>query len=178
MSQDGPRLKKLKEVYKKAIQETLKEKDNIMIVADKKDSFYSDSSIQFKQDELNKIFNELKQAFSEIFKNKIHENGIDIKLNLLDSYIKSNRISHQDIKNENYIEEIFLSHTMDKKEELVKLLEKNKNDVEMTIQKYNSDIEDLTIKLHNVEEENNIYEQQYVALLNEMEEAYNEKINT
>ncbi len=171
MVQDGPRLKKLKEVYKKAIQETLKIKENIIMDSELKDSFYSNSSVQIKQEEIVKIFNDLKHVFSEVFKNKIHENGLDTKLNILDNYIKSNRISCQNIKDEKYIRDIFLSYTVDKKEEVVKVLENNEKEIELTIEKYKNDIDSMMKDLEESKKENIEYEKNYNLLVNEMQKA-------
>lgn len=126
MVQDGPRLLKLKEVYKKAVQETLKKEDEItsaMTGSDTKDSFYSESSAPVRQDVIRKVFSELKSQFAEVFKHKIRVHNLDLKLNALDRDIKEARVCCQDIRDPAYIREIFHSFTTDQKEELVRAAE-------------------------------------------------------
>lgn len=174
MVQDGPRLKKLKEVYKKAIQEILKEEDAICASITNnsehaKDSFYSNSSVCVKQEDIRKIFLEIKHQFSEALKEKIRACNLDRKLNTLDKDIKDGRMCYQDIRNAEYIKEIFDSQIADKKEELVRFVEEKLRKETNEKERIEREIEEIKKELREKEEENEKYEGIYKDLILEME---------
>ncbi|KAI5150718.1 hypothetical protein ENBRE01_1664 [Enteropsectra breve] len=174
MQQDGPRLKKLKEIYKKAIQEILKTEDDIhtMLASSMtKDSFYSNASAHFKQEDISAVFVQLKQRFTEIFKEKIKRADLDILLNCLDKDIKERRMGYQDIACPAYIREIFDSHVVDKKEQFIKSLEEEGANIANSISAKENEISDLKGQIRKVEEENALYEQIYNRILEEMEQV-------
>ena len=177
MTQDGPRLRKLKEVYKKAVQEILKEEEAIrmsIVASETKDSFYSDSSVQIKQDDIRKIFSDIKQQFSEVLKEKIRGVNLDLKLNTLDKDIKDGRVCYQDIRNPEYIREIFESRIADKKEELVRALETRMQASTDEIQGLESGIAETRERLRDMEAENAGLEREYSRIVQEMEMSCND----
>lgn len=177
MTQDGPRLTKLKEVFKRAIQEILKEENNannLMNINSAKDSFYSDSTIQVGPETIKSVFIEIKSKFTEIFKNKIRNANLDTKLNNLDNDIKENRVNTKDIKNELYIKEIFESHAVDMKEELIRLLEMEIKEPEQEIIDLEKEIKQIENDIKIKESENEAFEKVYNDLVDEMESIFKE----
>ena len=170
MVQDGPRLKKLKEVYKKAVQEILAEEDRIiggMAGSETRDSFFSDSSIPFREDDLRKIFTELRTGFSEVFKETMRTTNLGLKLNSLDKDIRDGRVCCRDIRDPAYIREIFESYSMDTKENLVERLEKECTEAqeeEAALVKRNGELRGLIAEL--------------IASNREAEDAYTSLVNT
>lgn len=172
MPQDGARFSKLKEVFKRAIQEILKDEETVLLMAispDLKDSFYSESTVQTCQEDVKQVFTEIKSKFTEVFKNKIRTSNLDIKLNNLDKDIKDNRVNNKDIKNENYIKEIFESHITDLKEDFVKTLEQNISEPENKIIEISNEIEKIEENIKKLEVENLQYENDFQNLVSEME---------
>lgn len=172
MGQDGARLSKLKEVFKKAIQEILKEEENVKTLAMSpvvRDSFYSESTVQFSPDEISKLFVDLKARLVEVFKIKVRQTNLDFKLNNLDREIKEGRISMKDIKNEEYINEIFESYIADKKEEYVKALEKEIECSDKAILDLNNEKAELEAILKFLEFENEEHEREYNKLIADVE---------
>lgn len=177
MQEDGPRLKKLKDVYKRAIQEILCEEEAMCAactVSESRDSFYGDSSTQPRPEDMRKVFNEIRQRFSEVLKNKIRGMNLDLKLNTLDRDIKDGRVCYKDIRSIEYIREIFESHTVDKKEELIKRLEEAFEEPVGGIRVLEEEIESLQGKIASLEAENQMYEDEYLSVMEEMEAACNE----
>lgn len=172
MQNDGPRLNKLKEVFKKAVQEILKEEEaakTLLISSQTRDSFYSDSALQLSQDDVKMIFSTIKSRFSETFKEKIRAANLPTLLNNLDRDIKENRVCMNDIRNEEYIAEIFESYTVDKKEEFANFLEINLEKFESMKVQLEEEISNLKKKLAEVNEENKENEQEYQRIVSEME---------
>lgn len=177
MQQDGPRLKKLKDVYKRAIQEILSEEGAVCAgpsVSESKDSFYGDSSTHPRPEDIRKVFSEIRQRFSEVLKDKIRSMNLDLKLNTLDKNIKDGRICYKDIRNVEYIREIFESHTVDKKEELIRSLEAALEEPTGGIQALEAEIDGLRNRIAALETENQGYESEYLSIIEEMEAACNE----
>lgn len=173
MQQDGARLAKLKEVFKKAIQEILKEEPSIIDLVtlnETKDSFYSNSSMQLRQDEIRMLFAEIKHRFSEVLKEKIRQNQIDIKLNGIDKDIMENRTRCRDLNDDGYLEEIFESYVVDKKEYQVKKLEEICEGSVKRSKQLELEIEELESKLVEIKRENREYERIYLKLVDEMEQ--------
>jgi len=172
MQQDGPRLKKLKEIYKRAIQEFLKEEDQIKAmfnVSLTKDSFYSDTSVNMKQEDVKEIFEEIKQKFSEILKLKLKETGLDVKLNKLDKDIREGRQSYADVRNVENIREIFQSYIADRKENLFKLIEECDHKVDSELEELRALIEQGESEIVKLREENKEKEALYERLIRDME---------
>lgn len=177
MQQDGARLAKLKDVFKKAIQEILQQEESITTLITSpafKDSFYSESTMHVTQDDVKQLFMEIKGRFTEVFKTKLRQTNLDFKLNNLDKDIKDGRISYSDIKNAEYIKEIFESNIVDKKEELARILEKENEDSEALINAYKSRIAESESKIKRLEEENTLFEKEYQALIRNIESVFNE----
>lgn len=175
MPQDSPRLAKLKEVFKKAVQEIIAEEAAVKSLITSptfKDSFFSESTVQMTSEDIRKLFQDIKLRFTEIFKAKIVQNNLDLKLNNLDKDIKDGRVSYKDIKNEEYIKEIFESNIVDKKEELVKFLEKENEECENMISQSQNEIAELQAKLKFLEFENEEYEREYQLLINEINSVF------
>jgi len=177
MQQDGARLAKLKDVFKKAIQEILQQEESITTLITSpafKDSFYSESTMHVTQDDVKQLFMEIKGRFTEVFKTKLRQTNLDFKLNNLDKDIKDGRISYSDIKNTEYIREIFESNIVDKKEELARILEKENEDSEALINMYKSRIAESENKIKKLEEENALFEKEYQTLIRNIESVFNE----
>lgn len=180
MAIDGPRLNKLKLVYKKAIQEVLKEQPKILeIINDpnisSKDSFdisvmkNSCSSIQdseVKQPEL--ILNEMKHKLLIAFKQKMHSTNLEEKLNTLDKNIQNNRTSLRDICSEDYIKEIYESYIVDEKEDFIKYLEQSKQESVERINHLNNELEKLNSDIVNIQKENERNEECYLNLVSKL----------
>lgn len=176
MPQDGPRFSKLKEVFKRAIQEILKDEDTVLSMAispDTKDSFYSESTVQVCQDDIKQVFSEIRQKFTEAFKSKIRNSNLNTKLNNLDKDIKDNRVTNKDIKNEGYIKEIFESSIADTKENFVKVLERTISESEDKINTVSQEILQIEELIRKLEHENWQYEIEFQGLVNEMESVFN-----
>ncbi|KAM0681512.1 hypothetical protein GINT2_000024 [Glugoides intestinalis] len=174
MQHDGARLAKLKEVFKRAIQEIMKEEEAVKtLIASPsfRDSFFSESTMHMSHDDVGKLFLDIKSRFTEVFKTKIRQTNLDYKLNSLDKDIKDGRVSYKDIKSEEYIEEIFESNIVDKKEELVKFLEKELLKNDQQISQLQNTIADLEANLKFLEYENEEHEREYISLINEVESA-------
>lgn len=177
MQQDGPRLKKLKEVYRRAVQEILKEEEALCMaisMSESKDSFYGDHSEHPKADDIKKVFVDIRAQFSEAFKYKIRTMNLDLKLNHLDKDIKDARVSYQNIQDPNYIKEIFESHTVDKRMELHKTLEEILEKAVDESRVLEDEISELKGKIAVLENENDAYENEYLHIIHEMEAACDE----
>lgn len=175
MSQDSPRLAKLKEVFKKAVQEIISEEQAVKSLLQSptfKDSFFSESTVQMTPDDIKKIFQDIKLRFTEIFKTKIIQNNLDLKLNNLDKDIKEGRMSYKDIRNEGYIKEIFESNIVDKKEEFVKFIENENEECDRMILNSQNEISELQVKLKFLEFENEEYEREYQLLQSEINSVF------
>ena len=120
MSENGPRMTKLKECFKRATKEILN-REKIIREEKGKDSFFSEKEIQNdKSDEIvDNLINSVKNKFSHIFKEKIMENNLEFLLNKLDLDIKNKRINYNDIRDRKYIREIFESSIVDEKENIL-----------------------------------------------------------
>lgn len=178
MQQDGARLSKLKEVFKRATQEILKEEETVkslMTSPGFKDSFYSESTVQVSPEDVREMFLEIKSRFTEVFKAKIRQTNLDFKLNNLDKDIKDGRVSYKDLKSVDYIKEIFESNIVDKKEEFVKLLEREIEEPEIKIGEMKSCIAGLEKRLKDLERENEELEKEYQSLICEIESVFQEQ---
>jgi hypothetical protein len=174
MQQDGVRLSKLKEVFKRAVQEILKKEDEIkqhIASPTFRDSFFSETTMQMTPEDISRMFQDIKTRFTEIFKAKIRQTNLDYKLNNLDKDIKDGRMSYKDIKNEEYIEEILESNIVDKKEEFVKFVENETNECDLNIAKMQNEIAELEATLKFLEYENEEHEREYQILINDIETA-------
>lgn len=174
MNQDGARLIKFKEVFKRAIQEILKEEDNLNSIFNSpafKDSFYSESTFNLAQEDIKQMFIDIKNKFTEHFKTKIRQTNLDFKLNSLDRDIKDNRSSYKDIKSPDYIKEILESNIVDKKEELMGLLEQETVETENKIDELKLRKTNLEELLDAIKRENYEYEIEYQKLVSKIEEA-------
>lgn len=175
MSQDSPRLVKLKEVFKKAVQEITTEEQAVKALIQSpsfKDSFFGESTVQMTPEDIKKLFQDIKARFTEVFKGKIRQTNLDLKLNNLDKDIKDGRVSYKDIKNEGYIKEIFESNIVDKKEELVKLLEMETEESDKLISQAQNDVANLEAQLKFLEFENEEYERDYQMLVSEINSVF------
>lgn len=172
MQNDGVRLSKLKEIFKKAVQEIIKDEKNVKeLIASPtfRDSFFSETTMQITPEDISKLFQEIKTRFAEVFKTKIRQTNLDYKLNNLDKDIKDGRMSYKDIKNEDYIEEILESNIVDKKEEFIKFLEVELNECDKNTAKMQNEIAELEANLKFLEYENEEYQREYQMLINEIE---------
>lgn len=177
MQQDGARLTKLKEVFKRAIQEILKEETavNDLLSSPKfKDSFYSESTVHMNTEDVKKLFVDIKSRLTEVFKAKIRQTNLDFKLNSLDKDIKDNRNNTKDLRSTEYIKEIFESHIIDKKEELVKRLEQEISESETEANSLKAEIAELEERIKMIDIENETYEKEYQTLVKEIEMVFEE----
>lgn len=177
MQQDGARLAKLKEVFKRAVQEILKEEAAVKFLMASptfRDSFYSESTVQMTPEDVKQLFLEIKSRFTETFKTKIRQTNLDFKLNNLDKDIKDGRVSYKDIKSVDYIREIFESNIVDKKEEFVKLLERNIEEPDLKIGEMKSHMIELEGRLKSLEKENSEFEREYQELVCQIESVFEE----
>lgn len=175
MQQDGARLSKLKEVFKKAVQEITKEEQaikSLMMSPTFRDSFYSESTMHMSPDDVGKLFQDIKSRLTETFKSKIRQTNLDFKLNNLDKDIKEGRMCYKDIKDGEYIEEIFESNIVDKKEEFANILENEITDSNCKILQMQNEIAELEANLKFLEYENEEYEREYQLLVNEIESIF------
>lgn len=177
MQQDGARLSKLKEVFKRAVQEIMKEEQavkSLIMSPTFRDSFYSESTMQMSPEDIGKLFQDIKSRLTETFKLKVRQTNLDFKLNNLDKDIKEGRLCYKDIKDEEYIEEIFESNIVDKKEEFAKILESEISDSSAKILQMQNEIAELEANLKFLEYENEEYEREYQMLVNEIESIFQE----
>ena len=175
MAQDSPRLAKLKEVFKKAVQEIIGEEQavkELILSPSFKDSFFSESTVQMTSEDISNLFKEIKFRFTETLKAKIRQTNLDLKLNNLDKDIKDGRMSYKDIKDEGYIKEIFESNIVDKKEEFVKFLEKETDETDKLISQKQNELADYEAKLKFLEYENEENERDYQMLVNEINSVF------
>lgn len=172
MQHDGVRLSKLKEVFKRAVQEILKEEQmvkSMMTSPSFRDSFFSETTLQMSPEDASKLFQDVKSRFTEVFKAKLRQTNLDYKLNNLDKDIKDGRVSYKEIRNEEYVGEIFESNIVDKKEEFVKFMEKEINESDRSIGRMENELVELEASLKFLEYENEEYEREYQLLVNELE---------
>lgn len=177
MQKDGARLSKLKEVFKRAVQEILKEEDavkSLLLSPQTKDSFYSDSIVQLTQEDIRNLFFQIKNHFGEIFKEKIRKNNLDTLLNGLDRDIKESRMCYKDIRDVEYIREIFESHIVDKKEDLVKYLEESIEEIDSRSTQIEEEIKEIKRQIDECKKENEESEQIYQKIVSELEAVCNE----
>lgn len=177
MQQDGARLSKLKEIFKRAVQEIMKEEKEVkslMLSPTFRDSFFSESTMQMSPEDIGRLFQEIKTRFTEIFKAKLRQTNLDYKLNTLDRDIKDERMSYKDIKSEEYIEEVLESNIVDKKEEVVKTIEREVNECDLDIIRMQNEIAELEGNIKLLEFENEEYEREYRNLLVEIESIVQE----
>lgn len=172
MQHDGARLSKLKEVFKRAVQEIMKEEQEVralMLSPTFRDSFFSETTMQASPDDIGRLFQDIKARFTEVFKAKIRQTNLDYKLNNLDKDIKDGRMSYRDIKSEEYIGEIFESNIADKKEELVKTIEKELVECGQRVAAMHAEQAELERVLKELEAENAEHEREYKAILSGIE---------
>ncbi|ELA42324.1 uncharacterized protein VICG_00724 [Vittaforma corneae ATCC 50505] len=172
MQHDGARLSKLKEIFKRAVQEIMKEEQavkSLILSPTFRDSFFSETTMQMSPEDVGKLFQDIKARFTEVFKAKIRQTNLDYKLNNLDKDIKDGRMSYKDIKNGEYIEEILESNIVDKKEELVKFIEKEICECDQGIVKMQNEVAELKANLKLLEYENEECEREYQMLVTEIE---------
>lgn len=174
MQQDGIRLAKFKEVFKKAVREILKEEDAAIALAateNTRDSFYSDSSVHVRQEEIRALFVTIKQRLSEKFKEVLRQNSLETRLNALDKEIKEGRTCYRNLKDPEYIAEVFDSYVVDRKEDLVKQLEQEEVEGAARIADLQQSIATLTDQLKSMEAANAVAEEQYNQLVADLESA-------
>ncbi|KAF7683593.1 hypothetical protein TCON_1193 [Astathelohania contejeani] len=172
----GPRFTKLKQVYKKTIQEIVKSKQELKTTLDSplpSDSFAtvasSPSAPIISDQTLDEFYNELSERMTESFKQRIQLFELATKLDILDGQISSQRINLRDIRNEEYIREIFESHSVDKKMEFYKFMEQLAKESEERRNKLKSEIEDKKHKIKNQQKINDQHEERYKNLVDNLE---------
>lgn len=189
MKEDGPRLNKLKLIYKKAIQEVLKEEQAVReILADPDtsagDSFFASNSktsdaAERDVDATNKavaeIFADLRTRLSELFKGRLRTNSIDEKLNQLDRDIAENRISLKDISSEEYIREIFSSHIVYPKVGYIEHIEDAKRRSTSRIDALKTELEDIATRTATLKRENEASDRLYSRLVDTFLETVKSK---
>ncbi|TBU19327.1 hypothetical protein CWI42_020690 [Ordospora colligata] len=193
MSEDGPRLSKLKLAYKKAIQEVLKEEKKIRgILLDPEtvveDSFFvSNSKIEDSihepqctdEDAINKavkqIFLGLKSKLSDAFKKKVSEYSIGSKLNHLDKEITKENKHNKDITCTEYIREIFESYLVDPKLNYIRYIEEAKNESSERIKTISKEIKGIKESIKQLREENSVYHKTYDDLTRHLLEIMENK---
>lgn len=196
MREDGPRLNKLKLVYKKAIQEILKEEKKIKEVLDDpnvsaEDSFFANpktneadqkeslsKGVESKDQTIEGIFSTLRSRLSELFKGKLAVNSVEDKLNLLDKDISENRISLRDVSSEEYVREVFESHLVEPKLEYIDYIEEAKRRSLDRIDMLKKELEEVSKELSLLKEENRACDSVYNKLVNTFLEAVENKRNS
>jgi len=177
MQHDGARLSKLKEIFKRAVQEIMKEEQEVkalMLSPTFRDSFFSETTMQLTPEDIRRLFQDIKTRFTEVFKAKLRQTNLDYKLNNLDKDIKDGRVSYKDIRNEEYIGDVFESNIADKKEEFVKTVEKEIGECDERILGMQNEINEIEGNIKLLEFENEEYEREYKNLLSEIESIIHE----
>ncbi|KAL6122515.1 hypothetical protein NUSPORA_00433 [Nucleospora cyclopteri] len=168
MSEHGPRVNKLKEVFKRAITEMLK-KDRLMQEDPKKDSFYSDSqkeTIRERSEEvIDALISTIRSKFSHIFKEKLIETNLEQLMNNLDRDIKNKRVNSCDIRDKKYITEIFESSIADSKENILNLLNDEIESAKKQMSEIDGKIKAINKAMKEVREENTEYELKYKEII-------------
>ncbi|ORD99069.1 hypothetical protein A0H76_1450 [Hepatospora eriocheir] len=144
---DGPRFTKLKQLFKKTIDETF-------------NPLYYDQPIS------NEVYNIVQSKLSAVFKNKIGEYHLEMLLNRLDMDISNKRVSYKDITDENYIKEIFESIIVDKKIGMINALDLAKKQLKSDIKELNKMRETLEKDIQKLNKENRTSEIEYENILN------------
>jgi hypothetical protein len=183
MEEDGPRLAKLKLVYKKAVQEILKEEQRMSEILGgpgtvEKDSFFASTSKTNDSSgadgdligadgkgSLGEVLKEFKEKLSELFRRRLASMGLENKLNMLDRHISSNRISLRDVCSEEYIREIFESHIVEDKLRYTEAIEDAKRSSGDRIEELRSELTAAADELSALREENERLEMSYSELL-------------
>lgn len=191
MEEDGPRLNKLKLVFKKAIQEVLKEEERAReILADQGtpacDSFFGDGPDKtgcgegvWSADDINRtvreVFSSLKTRLSGLFMERVAENDIGNKLNRLDREISENRGSLKDITSEDYIEEILESYIVDPKVEYIDHVERLKRESLERTEMLRTELERISNETRLLREENEVHGNSYNKLVSDFLDAVESK---
>lgn len=192
MKEDNPRMKKLMLVYKKTIQEVLKENERIkqmlndpnvsngdsFFVGDTRTSGDGDPSMDGVNEMVEEVFSTIKLKLSELFKEKVLVHGIEGKLNLLDRDISENRISLRDISSEDYIREIFESYIVDSKIGYIEYVEEAKKRSQSRVEALRTELEEVSKEIKALKEENNRYDDIYNSLLGTFLKIVKNKHNT
>ncbi|ADM11014.1 uncharacterized protein Eint_020130 [Encephalitozoon intestinalis ATCC 50506] len=189
MEEDGPRLAKMRQAYKRAIQEILKEKEKIKEIlidpnTSAEDSFFLNSSkatntsrgnperdTEAISKAIENVFQDLKSRLSSIFKKKLEVNDIENKLNRLDRDVLENRTSFRDVTSKEYIKEIFESYLVDTKVKYIDYIEETKKEALERIKILKGELEKATEELRLLRERNVLFDNAYSDMITKFTEA-------
>ncbi|AFM97771.1 hypothetical protein EHEL_020140 [Encephalitozoon hellem ATCC 50504] len=191
MEEDGPRLAKMRQAYKRAIQEILKEQEKIKEIltdpsAQSEDSFFMDSSKAREthrgdpeaiSNTIEGIFQSLRSRLSDVFRKKLEANDIPNKLNQLDRDVLEGRTSLRDVTSKEYIREIFESHLVGAKVDYIDYVEETKREALERIRVLKNELERATEEMGLLRKENSLCNNAYNSLINSFSEAVKNKNN-
>lgn len=189
MGEDGPRLAKMRQAYKRAIQEILKEKEKIKeILTDpnalSEDSFFMDSSKagevhqrdpEATSNAIENIFQGLRLKLSDAFRKKLEINDIPNKLNRLDRDVLEGRTSLRDVTSKEYVREIFESYLVNTKVDYIDYIEETKKEALERIKVLKSEFEKATEEMEFLKKENTFCRNTYNNLISSFEETVGNK---
>lgn len=152
----------LKAAFKKASTEVLNE--NIYKTIERNiDSFFGEAQSNNVLS-LNDLIVVIKSKFRDVFKEKVLEYNLEHLLNNLDNEIKQNRHSIRDIKDEDYIREIFDSYIVDEKENIVNMLDDEIKTIQNQCNVTEMQIKQVNEKINALIQENQQFENEYSDL--------------
>ncbi|AFN82487.1 hypothetical protein EROM_020120 [Encephalitozoon romaleae SJ-2008] len=189
MEEDGPRLAKMRQAYKRAIQEILKEKEKIKgILTDPntlcEDSFFMDSSKAGETHQrdpeetssaIENIFQGLRSKLSDVFRKKLEMNDISNKLNRLDRDVLEGRTSLRDVTSKEYVREIFESYLVNTKVDYIDYIEETKREALERIRVLKNELEKATEELGLLKRENTLCRNTYDNLISSFSKAARNK---
>jgi hypothetical protein len=180
-NEHGPRATKLKQAYKNMIQESFKNEDQLKKAFFNKNPPLEDSysfsmepstdksERELREEDFDSFMGNLKRELIGRFKSKVSH--IIEKLDALDKQISEKRINLRDIRDEDYIREIFESHFVDKKMEICKYIEKRCGDTHERQKLLRNEIATLEKRLKTLKDENSNNEEEYGQLCVKFKEA-------
>ncbi|KMV66540.1 hypothetical protein M970_020140 [Encephalitozoon cuniculi EcunIII-L] len=194
MEEDGPRLAKMRQAYKRAIQEILKEQEKIKeILVDPnisaEDSFFVSSpkageicqEPERDPETISKtvedIFQNLRSRLSEAFKKKLETHDVENKLNQLDRDVLEGRTSLRDVTSEEYIKEIFESYLVDTKVGYINYVEETKMEALKRIKALKCELEKATKEVEHLKKENALYDGNYNNIIGNLSETVRNRHN-
>lgn len=184
MDTDSPRIKKLRLAFKKAILESIKDKESFKAILFTPPprtslSFLSNSEIieqkQFTEEEkeevVTKITEDIRAISYEAFKEKFDHKILEKLENLDKNNIKT---TQRDIKSTEYIKEIFESHLVENKIELLTLIDGLMNEARERRNEIKKENEQLKAKYDEVKSKNDNHEKKYQSMVHKLENTIKE----
>lgn len=157
------RYETLKAAFKKASTEVLNE--NIYKTIERKiDSFFGETHSNNILS-LSDLIAVIKSKFRDVFKEKVLEYNLEHLLNNLNNEIKQNRHSIRDIKDKDYIREIFDSYVVDEKENITNMLDDEIKVIQDQCNNIEMQIKQVSEKINALSQENLQFENEYSDLI-------------